>query len=322
MLFGPITALIPALSSFFVGKGQVKIVTICVVIGNVLNVFLDMLFIFGWKNYIPSLGVEGAAIATVISQVIQVIILFYVFIKKKNRDKYGTANIKFKPKIFLKCLKVGSPNAVGHMLEMGAWTFIMHILAATGEDYVTVFAVSQGFFVLFTFAIDGLRQGVTAVASNIMGSNRFDLIPKLLKSAVFIHLIMVIVLLGPVILYPELLIKKFLYASHNSPELIDGAIIAAASTSIIYLSVYFVFDGISWIIAAILTSAGQTLFTLIANAFNAWTFAVLPMLIVAHYNKVGFTTSWQFSMIYGFINASVFFWRYKSGVWRHNKVLA
>lgn len=321
MLSGPIWGMVPALAAFFIGQGKVKIVTYCVILGNIINLVLDILFVFGWGTVIPEMGVEGAAIATVLAQAVQVIILFSVFIKKRNREKYGTLNFQIRPKLMTKCLKVGSPGAIGHMLEIGAWTYILHIVARAGEDYVTVFAVGQGFFVLFTFAIDGLKQGVTAVASNMLGAKKSEKISFLVKSAIKLHLIFVLFLVGPIILYPELLVKNFLYASHNEPTTINPQIIAAASISMFYFWLYFIFDGFVWIVAGILTSAGKTMFVLVANALNAWIFAVIPLQVLVHYNMLKMETSWQVSVIYGVVNSLVFFLRYRSGKWRKNSLL-
>ena len=92
MLFGFVTPMIAAISGFFTGIGKTKIITIATISGNLLNAILDYLLIFGVGEVIEPMGIKGAAIATVSSQVINLIILFAIFFKKTNRDKYNTAS--------------------------------------------------------------------------------------------------------------------------------------------------------------------------------------------------------------------------------------
>jgi MATE family multidrug resistance protein len=115
LYFNVFVAISTSLASFFIGIGKVKLITIVTIISNILNILLDLILIFGIKNFIPPLATKGAAIATGISQVFQVILLFFFFLNKKNNKKYKTHHLRFKPKLIIKCLKVGAPSAIGHV---------------------------------------------------------------------------------------------------------------------------------------------------------------------------------------------------------------
>src|SRR5438045_3625555 len=71
-----------ALSSFFIGQNKAKIVFITVIGAQCLHILLDYLLIFGVENYIPSLGVLGAAIALVINRAVVCGVLFFLFGKR------------------------------------------------------------------------------------------------------------------------------------------------------------------------------------------------------------------------------------------------
>jgi len=72
------------------------------------------------------------------------------------------------------CLKVGTPAATGHMLEIGAWSVIAHILARLGGDYITIQNLCSTFFLLFSFFTEGLQKGIIAISSNLIGSHQVD----------------------------------------------------------------------------------------------------------------------------------------------------
>ena len=75
MLFIPLAAMIAAIAAFFTGQGKTKLVMYSTIIGNIVNLGLDIVLIFGIPHLVPAMGTLGAAIATVIAQFVQ----FYMF---------------------------------------------------------------------------------------------------------------------------------------------------------------------------------------------------------------------------------------------------
>jgi multidrug resistance protein, MATE family len=94
MLFAPCQCTVIALSGFFIGIGQVKIVTYSAILGNAINIVMDYWMIFG-GGPMPELGVMGAAAATGVAQIMQLIFLLFRFWSHSNRKKYGTLKLKF-----------------------------------------------------------------------------------------------------------------------------------------------------------------------------------------------------------------------------------
>jgi MATE family multidrug resistance protein len=89
MFGGPIFPLVMALTAFYIGRSQIKLVTFTIILSNIVNLILAIILVLGIDPWIPALGMKGAAIATIAAQIFQAIVLFSVFISKKYRDKYG-----------------------------------------------------------------------------------------------------------------------------------------------------------------------------------------------------------------------------------------
>ena len=140
MLCGPVFPLVMALTSFYIGRGKTRLITFTMIFGNIINLLLAASLVLGVKNIIPALGMKGAAIATITAQLMQAILLFAIFLRKDNRNIYGTANYRFNYQAFISCLKIGAPMAVGYMIELGSWTFLLRALTSSGTEYITVFA--------------------------------------------------------------------------------------------------------------------------------------------------------------------------------------
>lgn len=308
-LFGPSFPLQAALSAFFIGIGRVKMVTVAALLGNLVNIFLDIALVFGISDILEPMGAKGAAIATGLAQTTQALVLGAVFLSPKYARSHGTHNFTFTPAYFWKSFKVGAPSACGHMIEVSAWALITNLLAKKGEDYVTVMLIGQSFFGLIAFTLEGIQKAVATIAANFIGAGKWELLEKAWISAVKLTLMMAVVVAPFLLSFPEFLIGQFL-GDEISPERMmrmEGYL------KIVSLSIlaYFMFDGITWISAGILTAAGKTLFVMIANGINSWFFALTPMYLAVFYFDLGPTAAWIVLNFYGLINSSVFYLRYR-----------
>ena len=98
VIYGAIAGILRnCLSCYFSGIGRTKIVMIANLVAMVVNVVLDYIMIFG-KFGFPAMGIRGAACATVIGGVCGTLILFFVYLGKKNRHEFSLAGtFRFDP---------------------------------------------------------------------------------------------------------------------------------------------------------------------------------------------------------------------------------
>ncbi len=309
-----------AISSFFIGIGKTKLIITATILANIVNIVLDIILIFGVKGYIPALAAKGAAIATGIAQVFQVWILLVFFFSFKNREKYNTAHFFFDFKLIKKCLKVGFPSAIGHMIEIAAWAIMLRLLANMGSDYLTVMVIGQNIFAAIAFFTSGLQKGVSTVSANLIGAKNYIKIAKTYTSAVKLLLLIATIISTILIFYPNFLINAFL--KDVTSDINIKSLFNILKISCVYLWGYFLLDGFTWVTAGILTAAGDTIFIMIMNAIGAWFFALVPFYFLII--KLGFSPKyiWLVMDFYAFMNAVSFYIRYKIGPWmKNNKIL-
>lgn len=112
----------PIFTSIFTAFGNSKTPFVVNCIGLVFNMVFDPLLIFGFGP-IPSLGVAGAAIATVLAQVVVTVIFIIVYIR--NGYISGKKSIKYLDKGYIKnIIKIGMPSC----LENGCFTIFAMVL--------------------------------------------------------------------------------------------------------------------------------------------------------------------------------------------------
>ena len=314
MAFGPTLPLIAALTAFYVCQGKTTLVMVSALISNVLNVILDIILVFGIAGWIPEMGTAGAAIATVISQLLQILLLFRVFITPRNQAKFKTWNCHLNFKVIWQCFNVGYPNALGHMIEISAIAVIVYLMTIVSATHATVLSVALSTFILFTFFHGGLQRGIITVAANLMGAKNTQLIPKLVRSSLVIYLGFAVLLIIPLIVYPFPLIDAFL-TEDVFPAASLGQVKSITRIALIWLWFAIIFDSMKWGFMGILTVGKDTKFIMLVNASSVWIFAVLPIYF--------FVLVWGASAHYAMlmialnllVNFGIFLARYLSGKW-------
>lgn len=314
MIFGPILPMISALAAFFIGQGKVNLVTFNAVFANLLNLLLGVIFVFGIPKFgIPSLGTLGIAIATITAQIIQLVILFVVFLAPRHRTQHGTTHYKLKLDTFTKCIRIGLPNSISHMIEITGWASLIYMLSLVSETHVTLLSIGQSVLLLFAFASEGLQKGVLAIASNFIGANEPQMIKKLFHASLQLIFYIILFLALPLLLMPNWIINSFTSTSISSVEL--NELQELAKVVLFWIWIYFIFDIIVWVLAAILTAAGDTRFIMIVNALNIWLFAIFPIYFFVVKMNGAPILNWQLIQLYVLANLICFFYRYQSNKW-------
>lgn len=318
MMMGMFFPMIGALSGFFVAQGKTRMVLTIAVVSNLLNIGLDYLFVFGLEGVVPSMGTKGAALATGLSQMFAVASFLMLFLKPVHRREHGTGCAHFRPSLFIRCLKVGGPPAIGHALEIFSWTLLIGLVAKQGDIHMTVFVVCQSVFILFAFVNEGLQKGVTAIVSNYVGKKELGMIPIILRSGVKLCFIMIGLLVIPFWFYPDVIVNAFLaqeLGNYSFSELED---LFRISLMGVWLALSF--DFFSWLLVGVIMGAGDTKFFMWLSTFSGWLFAILPVWIGYYFFHAGPTYA---PLLFSF-STSCFglclYLRYLSGRWK-NKAL-
>lgn len=184
--------------------------------GAILNIVLDPIFIFGYFG-MPKMGIAGAAIATVVGQIVAACFVLYVSLFKKHRVTISFRNFQFRWKTVKDIYAVGFPSmimqAIGSVLVAG----LNVILIRFSETAVAVYGA---YFKLQSFVfmpVFGLNQGVMPIMGyNYGAQNRRRLIKALKIGCLFALCIMC---LGAVLFW--VFPKQLLLIFEASPQMLE-----------------------------------------------------------------------------------------------------
>ncbi|MEG2909034.1 MAG: MATE family efflux transporter [Erysipelotrichaceae bacterium] len=177
-------------------ESSVKISSIAVITGAILNVILDPIFMFDWGF---QMGVGGASLATTISQMVTFAILGWFYLSGKSIIKVGLKYIKPSVKLFKEVILIGIPTAVIQIC-LALATSLTNIAAATlpGSDLIiAAYGVVQRLILVGCYIIMGFMQGYQPVAAYAFGAkceDRFsDSAHFSLKATLLLSLIVAVV---------------------------------------------------------------------------------------------------------------------------------
>ncbi len=313
MVFGPTCPLYSALSGFFIGQGKTRIITILAVAANLVNVLLDLILIFGWKDWIPSLGITGAAIATSGSLVFQIIILGAIFLNKSNRFSFGTGNYHFNWTLIKQCLKIGFPGAAFIALEILGWAAYYEMMRFRGENFILIAGICQSLILLIFFFAEGISKAATAISGNLIGAKRQHFIHQVFLNGLRLHFLFFVFLIVMFMLGIDIYIDHFI--GHFSLAK-KAAIESSLQTGLLCIVFYTLFEGIRALIAGILTAAGDTLFLLVGGTLSVWLLLILPIYTIIILGQGSMEMASLLCVLYSISSALLYLWRFRQGKWK------
>lgn len=215
-LFGTIFVLISlGMNSFINSQGFAKIGMCTVLIGAILNIVLDPIFIFTFE-----LGVKGAAIATVISQFISALWTIYFLTGNKTILKLKKKNMRLK---IIHVKKIVALGMAGFMMAITNSTVTIVCNATLqkygGDLYIAIMTIINSIREVASLPGQGISNACQPVLGYNYGAGKSDRVIQGIKFVTFSALLMMLILWFAITFFPELFIKIF---SHN-PEIVkDG----------------------------------------------------------------------------------------------------
>lgn len=318
LLFGPAHGLFSALCGFFIGQGKTFMTTIAVLIGNIVNCFLCIALVFGWGIF-PSLGVMGGAIAMNIAIIGQILILSLAFLKRSNREKFGTGHWKWNPTLIKQCIKVGLPAAFFSVLEVAGWACFYKMMATLGKNHLTVAGIVQNILILFNFFGEGLSRAVSTLSGNALGAKRSEILFKIVRSGFILMSGFTFFFAFLLWLTHQMIIDWFLDPSLSLEQTYLFSSLAFGLGNAV---IYKYLEGIRLVISGALNAAADTVFLLIGGSCSIWLFMVLPVYTLVVKQQGSIEMALSLCSLYTLLAASLYAWRFYQRGWQKNPSLA
>jgi len=267
------------INGIFRGAGNASIAMKSLWIGNIFNIVLDPLFIFG-IGFFPKCGVTGAAIATTIGRSAGVIYQIY-----QLRKSSGILNIQarhYKPNLqILKSLtKIASPAAFQFIIASASWIFLAAMVAEYGSEASAGYQTAIRLIVFFILPAWGMSNAVATLVGQNLGANRADRAEQSVRitskyNSVFMALVTCVFLF-----FSPALLGVFIPAEQT--EQLHYAILALQ-----IISSGYIFYGIGMVVTQAFNGAGDTRTPTWIYFFGFWIFQVPFAYLLHKYSSLG-----------------------------------
>lgn len=164
--------------SILSGEGNVKTPVMVQGGGTLLNIALDPLFIFTL-----GLGLEGAALATVISQALAAAVFVYLFFREHAYVTFELSDFRFDPSILVSIFKIGAPASFSFVVMALGGAVFNRLLVVYSEDAVAAFQVGQRIDHIFMLPVIALAVGLVTLVGMFYGAERRDLVRGIIAYA-------------------------------------------------------------------------------------------------------------------------------------------
>lgn len=187
------------MNAFITAQGYAKTGMLSVLIGAVANIVLDPIFIFGFN-----MGVQGAALATIISQAASCIWVLSFLFGKKTQLKIRKKNLKLQPKVIFPCLALGSSAFIMQASEsVISICFNSSLLQYGGDIAVGAMTILTSVMQFAMLPLQGLGQGAQPIISYNYGAGNVERVKKAFRLLLKVSLCYSTILWALVMIFPQ-----------------------------------------------------------------------------------------------------------------------
>ncbi len=224
-------------------------------LGAIINIILDPILIFGLFGF-PKLGIAGAAIATVIGQIIAMLLAIYYNVSKNDEIKIKIKGFKPNFKTIKKIYSVGIPSiimgSIGSVMTFGMNKILM-VFTSTATAVFGVYFKLQSFVFMPVF---GINNGMVPIVSYNFGARNKERMIDTMKISIIYAVCIMIIGFTIIQIYSDKLLSIF----NASKSMID---IGIPALKIISLS--FLFAGFCIIVGSVFQALGEGVLSMIVS---------------------------------------------------------
>lgn len=259
----------------FQAVGRMKVSMLCMILGCVTNIILDPIFIFG-LGPVPALGIQGAAIATGIGQVVTLAGYLIFYATSPIPVKITVKDMRWEKSLAGRLYAIGLPATLNLALPSLQVSVLNRILSAYSASYVLVLGAYYKLQTFLYLTANGVVQGMRPLVGYNYGAGEWKRVQKIFKSA--LSIIVTVMALGTILCMwmPQNLIGLF---TENAETIRIGC------RALRIISIGFAVSSVSVTVSGALEGLGKGKESLVLSMLRY----ILVMLLLA----VVFSHFWQ-----------------------------
>jgi putative MATE family efflux protein len=293
------------------GVGDVKTPAYIVLGTVILNLFLDPLFIFGYK-FIPAFGVGGAAVATITTQGLAAIIGIILLIKGKYQIQLHLKDLKPDIPLIKKMFKLGFPASIEQSTRALGMIVMTFLVATFGTHTLAAYGIGNRIRSFVIIPAMGLSMAASTLVGQNMGAKKLDRVEKVVKLSSLTNFIL-LTLVGIIV---------FLFANQISAIFIPGEIetIRSSALFIKIMALAFGFIGVQQALSGALRGTGNTMVSMVLSIISLWILRFPLAYILSMQTKLAEVGLWIAFPVSNVVAAIITILWFAKGTWKTKEI--
>jgi len=294
------------------GLGVVQVPMLIVALTVLLNFALDPLFIFGWGPF-PTMGVAGAAMATVCTQALAAAIGFVLLFSGRHGLRPRLADFRPDWSVIGRTFKLGLPASVEQATRALSLTLMTLLVSSFGTIAVDAYGLGLRILTFVVIPAMGLAMATTTLVAQNLGAG------KLSRAEETNFLACALSFVGPTVGGVLLYILAKPLATLFVPG--SAAAIEESAHFIRIISLPLGCIGLQHTINGTLRGAGNTLAAMVLTIISAWVIQFPLAYVLSRHTSLGVDGIWWSHSITMVISAIVALVWFLGGDWKRTKLL-
>lgn len=302
-----------ALGSFFSGRGKTRVIMLCNVLANGINILLDYALVFGRWGF-PEMGIAGAGWSTVIGSLVSpTIMAIMIFTGPLARAFNTRVFFRFDRVLFSRMLRYGAPSGIQLALDVAAFTLFVLILGRLDAVSHVASSIVLSINLIAFMPMIGMGTATSILVGQYLGRKQRDDAARVGWLALRVGLVYTLLVGATFVLFPDFYIEFF---AHNSLSNVPREeLFPLARNMLLMMMIWGVMDAAGIIMSGALRGAGDTHFVMWYQTLLAWGILVAGQLVIVLVLKQGIYACWSWALFYMTMLGLGFILRFRSGRW-------
>lgn len=299
--------LLAGINAVIRGLGDSKTPMNFLILATVLNIVLDILFVvvFGW-------GIPGVGVATILAQVITLIVMFFALNKKYPQFfDFSIRKFVFDKIIFGQAFKVGLPTGLQIGFVALGGIIIFKIVAPFGTDAIAGYSVAMRLDSFATLPAMNLATALSTFVGQNVGAGKYGRVKTGLIDTLKISLLFSIVLSLGLLFFAEPLMRLFTD---------DVTVIEIGAKFLHIIAPFYIIFAVMFTLQGCLRGVGAVMVPMFCTLISLW----LVRIPLAWYmgDAMGLEGIWWSAPVSWFIGALLMGIYFATGRWKNVKVIS
>jgi putative MATE family efflux protein len=302
----PLLYLFQMCNAFLVGTNNSRYMKYAFITGAGLNIFLDYVLINGHLGF-PKLGFDGAAVASIIAELVALLVVTSIILYKKLHHRFGLlTHLSFNKTLASLIFRQSSPLVLQWLISVVAWLLFFILIEHYGPQPLAISNIMRNIFGVFGIFSWAFASTTNAMVSNVIGQDKKDKVESLIKKIATLSFAFTFFLCLLINFFPEMFLNIF----HSKGDFIGEAIpvIRIVTAGMLSMSIATV-----WLNAV--TGTGNTRVNLLIEIVAIIIYCIYIWLLLDVW-KLSLVWAWSSELLYWVSLFTLSFFYIRSGKWR------